>query len=62
MPSKLATHGEEVGNPEASLLCRLFLSAFGEELRGRGELRKELRGVQVLMKGNRIQRPRAFQG
>lgn len=46
MPSKLATHGEEVGKPEASPLCRLLLSAFGEELRGGGELRKELHGVQ----------------
>lgn len=62
MPSKLPTHVEEVGKPEASPLCRLLLSTFGGELRGRDELRKELGGVQVVMKGNRNQRSRAFQG
>lgn len=62
MPSKLPTHGEEVGKPEASPFCRLLLSAFEGDLRGRDELREELCDVQVVMKGNRIQRSRAFQG
>lgn len=60
--SKLAAHKEEAGKQKNSHPCWLLLAAFGEDIEGRDELSKELPGVQVGMKGNRIQKSWAFQG